>query len=73
MKRLLFLATLLVGCKTAATPTSIYLELVEAGCLQATDGGPAAVAQAEEIGADLWVSCLADGGTVASCHVPCGD
>ncbi len=71
------LGGLLCGCPTTPTPTTqppavIYGELVDAGCLQATDSGLEAIQQAIATpGAPAWFSCLANGGTVASCHVPC--
>ncbi len=68
-----------VGCKPAPsptnpTPTSVYLDLVEAGCLAPDDAGPSSIAEEEALGADAgfpWLDCLFDGGTVASCNVPC--
>jgi hypothetical protein len=72
----MFLA-LLAACQppapsTLPTDQSVTAELVEAGCLAASDGGVAAVA-AEHAGPNpLWLNCLYQpGGTVASCSVPC--
>jgi hypothetical protein len=56
------------------TAASIYSALVEAGCLGADDGGAAAIAQEHALpDQPAWLSCLfaADGGTIASCAVPC--
>jgi hypothetical protein len=57
----------------AADPgVAVYGELVEAGCLAASDSGVAAVDQ-EHAYADQpsWLGCLFDGGSIGSCNVPC--
>jgi len=77
--RLALLASLaLAGCNscqppapTAPTDTSVYLELVDAGCLKASDGGVAAVAEEHASPNPPWLNCLYGGGTVAGCAVPC--
>jgi hypothetical protein len=72
----------LIGCNTcqptpspAPPPTTdqmVYGELVDAGCLGASDGGVTAVATEHALSsAPTWLSCLYDGGTVTSCAVPC--
>lgn len=58
----------------AASVQAIYQALVQAGCLAPDDSGLGAV----QLGvasdaAPGWFTCLLDGGTVASCGVPCGD
>ena len=50
---------------------AIYGELVEAGCLQGDLSGVSAVAAERQKFHDLGLDCLADGGTVQSCGVPC--
>lgn len=61
------------GCQPASSPTAptdqtVTAELVEAGCLAASDGGVAAVA-AEHAGPNpLWLNCLYQpGSSVVSC------
>ena len=56
----------------APPDTRVYLTLVEAGCLAASDGGVAAVAAEHAAPNPAWLQCLYDGGTVQSCGVPCG-
>jgi len=52
--------------------TTIYNELVEAGCMAPNDPtGPSALAQSLAAGDFPWLPCLFDGGTVTSCNVPC--
>lgn len=60
------------GCPSSTPPAAsaqaIYGGLVEAGCMADTDGGLAAIQS--ELAAQPqppWFSCLADGGSVASC------
>lgn len=57
------------------SPAGIYLQVVEAGCMMPDPvGGPAAFAE-ELDGAmppPVWLRCMALGGDVASCGVPCG-
>jgi hypothetical protein len=59
----------------APSPTpaqSVYGELVDAGCLAPSDSGAYWVAQ--EIAMQnppSWVTCLADGGRILACGVPC--
>lgn len=55
------------------TDQRIYSILVEAGCLAPSAGNPAAVAGERAQWHDMGLDCLADGGTIQSCHVPCGD
>jgi hypothetical protein len=70
---------LLLGCPTtssgptsAPTPAVIYSELVAGGCLAASDGGVAAVTEEGQMTPPpSWYTCLAEGGTVAGCGVPC--
>ena len=65
------------GCQPAASPTtvsdqSIYDELVEAGCMKADNSGLAAVSAERALNPPVaWMNCLASGGTVAGCAVPC--
>jgi hypothetical protein len=57
---------------TGPTATSVYNELVAAGCLAPDDGGAAAVAEEHAAAPqEPWMACLWDGGTVAACGVPC--
>lgn len=57
----------------APTPAqAVYGEMVEAGCLAPSDSGAYWVAQ--EIAMSnppAWVTCLADGGRILACGVPC--
>lgn len=74
-------AVVVVGCVfiafiacTHPTPTTqtIYQSLVEAGCLADTPDGPAAVAAERALPhPPPWLLCMADGGTVSQCEVPC--
>ena len=74
-------AVTLAACHPAPTPLPpgntdadevVYGELVEAGCLEAEDGGVDYVAiAARDPSAPIWLTCLYDGGTVISCNVPC--
>ena len=65
----------LVGCsKPASGPSSdvIAAELVEAGCAKASPTLAQSVAAELEAGAaPAWASCLAEGGSVSGCFVPC--
>ena len=80
MKLAVTLALALTGCSsctpasspTAPTDQTVTAELVEAGCLAASDGGVAAVA-AEHAGPNpLWLNCLYQpGSSVVSCNAPC--
>lgn len=69
------LLSAIVGCaKPAPTPTpTIYTTLVQAGCLDPNDdAGLSAVQRGLLSDAQPpWFACLADGGTVAGCGVPC--
>lgn len=62
---------------TKAPPVSpdqrVYGALVEAGCLAPdNDAGVSAIIAEHAMGTDAWLQCLyTDGGTVASCGVPC--
>jgi hypothetical protein len=67
-----------VGCKPTPPPTStptpamIAGSLVEAGCATASLTLVQSVQAELEAGSvPAWISCLAAGGTVASCAVPC--
>lgn len=63
------------GCQPPApvsTDTSVYQQLVEAGCLASSDSGVAAVAAEHASPNPTWLSCLYNGGTVQGCAVPCG-
>jgi hypothetical protein len=54
------------------TASTVYGELVDAGCLAATDSGLAAVqAEHDTDAAPPWFDCLWDGGSVTACDVPC--
>lgn len=65
------------GCNKPSPPNTqaqnIYAELVEAGCLQADDSGLATVQSALQFdgATPSWFTCLANGGTVSSCQLPC--
>jgi hypothetical protein len=57
---------------TQETPTQIYDELVEAGCLAPDEGGPQAVLQESQSDvAPAWLACLFGGGTIRGCGAPC--
>lgn len=68
-------ALVVVGCSKPAPPASapsVYNELVEAGCIAPDDASYAAVQEGLQSDAQPpWFACLADGGTVAGCSVPC--
>ncbi len=54
------------------TARTVYSELVDAGCLAATDAGLSSVQ--EEFNSDAappWFGCLWDGGSIATCNTPC--
>jgi hypothetical protein len=78
---LMGLVVVCCGCtRTAPTPMptasaeAIYTALVQAGCLAPDDSGVGAVQLgAASNAAPPWFTCLIDGGTIASCGVPCGD
>jgi hypothetical protein len=56
------------------TADSIYLMLVDAGCLAADPSGqgPAFVLAEHNLPDQApWMACLFDGGTINSCRVPC--
>jgi hypothetical protein len=54
----------------ATPPVDVQGELVEAGCLAAgDDSGDFQQALASD--AYPWLACLAEGGSVAGCGVPC--
>lgn len=58
--------------KTLVPPPTIYGELVDGGCLAATDGGLEAVQEvAQSDAAPSWFTCLQAGGNVTTCQVPC--
>jgi hypothetical protein len=52
--------------------TAIFNELVDAGCLAPSSDGVQAVADEIDAGDVGWMNCLVDGGSIASCQVPCG-
>lgn len=59
--------------QTPPGASGIYFELVEAGCMAPSDSGVASVAEGlASDAAPSWFSCLAEGGTVSGCAVPCG-
>lgn len=66
-----------VGCSpspvVSPTAESVYLALVEAGCLAPDEAGPSDIAQESALGdaGFPWLSCLFDGGTISTCNVPC--
>ncbi len=49
----------------------IYDQLVEAGCMASSLSGVSAVAAERQQYGDLGLACMADGGSVKSCNVPC--
>ena len=56
------------------TANAVYAQLVDGGCLAATNGGPLAVQQEEgSDAAPAWFQCLWDGGSTTACGVPCND
>lgn len=80
MKKLVLLCAFLltsIGCKTGASPAptltadQLTSELVDGGCLAAGPGVADAVAAEMAMGRDAWLVCLADGGSIVSCNVPC--
>lgn len=64
----------ITACCTRQPPASptvdVQGELVEAGCLASGDDS-GDFQQALSSGAYPWLSCLAEGGTIAACNVPC--
>jgi hypothetical protein len=55
-----------------STAQSAYNSLVDGGCMAASDSGLASVAaELASDAAPAWATCLGNGGTVASCGVPC--
>lgn len=54
-------------------PSTIWAEMVDAGCIRDSPDGPEAVAEelSSDAGARDWLRCLQAGGSVASCAVPC--
>ena len=51
---------------------TVYAELTLAQCLAQTDGGVTAVANMHKSDREPpWLACMYNGGTVASCNVPC--
>ena len=82
--RLILLVLVLVGacgacssCQPAPTPAlptdqALYFEMVDAGCMAPDDGGPAYFTKERTLNPPpAWFNCLASGGTVAGCAVPC--
>ena len=72
----------LAGCDACAPPTppvaptvsSVYLQLVDAGCMDGPDdaGLQAVAAEHARSDAPAWMLCMFEpGGTVQSCAVPC--
>ena len=64
------------ACQPSQPPVTVdqivYGELVESGCLQASDGGVQAVQQEHALAAQpTWLGCMYDGGTVQQCGAPC--
>ena len=63
------------ACQPAASPPSdsqIYQELVDAGCLTAASDDIGYVTRERALAnPPAWFTCLAGGGTVQSCGVPC--
>ncbi|HXB28048.1 MAG TPA: hypothetical protein VNV25_25180 [Gemmatimonadaceae bacterium] len=68
---------LLAGCQpsqpaTSLTDQQITAELVDAGCFPGNASDLAAVhAERAKDPPAAWMDCLAGGGTVAGCTVPC--
>lgn len=79
MKRALLISALLVGaCKTNTPPPApsqaqvVFQKMVDAGCVADSDSGVSDVLLEEaNDAAPAWFTCLWNGGTVASCNVPC--
>lgn len=77
MKKLVFFSLLaFAACgacqKMLVQPPSIYSQLVDGGCLAATDGGLEAVQElAASDAAPSWFTCLQGGGNITTCQVPC--
>ena len=64
------------SCRPQASPTTpagLVGELVDAGCLAPGDDAAAAelLQTLESDAAQPWLVCLADGGSVVGCGVPC--
>ena len=54
------------------SPSAIWGELVDAGCAAADpDGGAYVAADLAGDASPAWMLCLADGGSVPGCGVPC--
>lgn len=63
--------TLVTSCsKPPSTPVDAQGVLVEAGCLMAGDDS-GEFQQALQSGAYPWLNCIAEGGTISGCGVPC--
>jgi hypothetical protein len=61
------------ACSKPGASVVIYNELTAAGCIEPSAGSQKAIdlAMASDA-APPWFLCLTEGGTVASCSVPCG-
>lgn len=76
---LLVFALAVGGCTSCAhastgpTAASVYDALVTSGCMTPSPDGPQAIADSHALAAEPpWLACMfGDGGTVASCAVPC--
>lgn len=53
------------------TPSDVYTELVEAGCIAPSDDGVQSIAEQHALHDTTYLECLFEGGTVSSCSVPC--
>ena len=64
------------GGSPELTPTTVYNELVDAGCMQADPSGNtdglASIAAEHAAHDQAWLECLFDGGTIKACAAPCG-
>lgn len=68
----------LAGCQQCnqvpapATATNVYNALVAGHCVAAGDDAKQAVAdELSRVDRPDWMTCLADGGSVAACGAPC--
>jgi hypothetical protein len=74
--KLALLTLTVIACQPSSAPAamtdqSVYNELVDAGCLAASDGGVAAVAAERASPNPAWLNCLYGGGSITGCQVPC--
>ena len=72
-------AATITACRTQpiqppTTAAALAAEIVEAGCVLPSATLTASIqAEMTSDASPPWLQCLADGGTIAACAVPCGD